>query len=315
MAISALSSTELLEIGADVDFPDTDDDLGYPSYQGCSTGLNDNIRFQKGLSVEFPDTDDELGYPSYRNRSERPSADIGRNDQSDALAAPSAIRSNLVMPVDACIFSPCVLMPGVCPWTGMPAIVRVQTSQGMPAVDYGSAPTARPTQDIATPVRTIGEVLRSTVPAVLPSRVRFGWDSMDHRPLYHRQRHHPVDYDRTDSDDSFDGTDSESSSGEPYDTVLFGFEDDDDFDSMSASSDSSSSSIDDSIIDKCKETICSNACEEVCTICLDTYSFGQCISSFPVCMHEFHRECLLPWLKRRPKCPNCRQNLLPIRSR
>lgn len=72
---------------------------------------------------------------------------------------------------------------------------------------------------------------------------------------------------------------------------------------------SDDSSIADEIINECSECTSDDISEETCTICLDGFEGDQRACAFPVCNHTFHRECLLPWLKRRPKCPNCRRHI------
>ena len=51
-----------------------------------------------------------------------------------------------------------------------------------------------------------------------------------------------------------------------------------------------------------------------CTICLETYRDGDCIaySHNPSCHHNFHKNCLVEWLKRDNDdcCPICREKFL-----
>jgi len=42
-----------------------------------------------------------------------------------------------------------------------------------------------------------------------------------------------------------------------------------------------------------------------CAICLDTIQRSQVARQLP-CRHTFHRDCIQPWLERRPTCPECR---------
>jgi hypothetical protein len=45
-----------------------------------------------------------------------------------------------------------------------------------------------------------------------------------------------------------------------------------------------------------------------CGNCLDNYNENEEVISFN-CQHNFHPECIIPWLKRSVKCPNCRCDL------
>ena len=45
-----------------------------------------------------------------------------------------------------------------------------------------------------------------------------------------------------------------------------------------------------------------------CGICLTEYAEGDIVSwsKHPLCRHDFHQHCLLPWLMSHDTCPNCR---------
>ncbi|XP_026725533.1 E3 ubiquitin-protein ligase RLIM-like [Trichoplusia ni] len=45
---------------------------------------------------------------------------------------------------------------------------------------------------------------------------------------------------------------------------------------------------------------------EECSICFDVMLRNQDITSLP-CAHNFHTECILPWLQEKQTCPNCRK--------
>ena len=45
-----------------------------------------------------------------------------------------------------------------------------------------------------------------------------------------------------------------------------------------------------------------------CNICLCDYIEGDTSTHLP-CGHKFHKECILPWLKKNNKCPICREQL------
>jgi hypothetical protein len=48
--------------------------------------------------------------------------------------------------------------------------------------------------------------------------------------------------------------------------------------------------------------------ENKCVICQDGYPRGSTVTLMP-CLHAFHRECLLTWLRVRNSCPTCRYQL------
>ncbi|VFQ94108.1 unnamed protein product [Cuscuta campestris] len=50
------------------------------------------------------------------------------------------------------------------------------------------------------------------------------------------------------------------------------------------------------------------ACDDACSICLETFSDNN-PSSVTVCKHEFHLQCILEWGQRGSQCPMCWQNL------
>ena len=46
--------------------------------------------------------------------------------------------------------------------------------------------------------------------------------------------------------------------------------------------------------------------EEIeCTICLSTFEEGQSIRTI-MCLHQFHKDCIDPWLKKEGTCPICK---------
>uniref|UniRef100_A0A670ZPB5 RING-type E3 ubiquitin transferase n=1 Tax=Pseudonaja textilis TaxID=8673 RepID=A0A670ZPB5_PSETE len=46
-----------------------------------------------------------------------------------------------------------------------------------------------------------------------------------------------------------------------------------------------------------------------CAICLDQFQKNQCLRILP-CLHEFHRDCVDPWLLLQQTCPLCKHNVL-----
>jgi hypothetical protein len=48
-----------------------------------------------------------------------------------------------------------------------------------------------------------------------------------------------------------------------------------------------------------------------CAVCLDEFDEGSEILTLPVCGHEFHADCITPWLtERQAKCPLCKNDVL-----
>eukprot|EP00943_MAST-04B_sp_MAST-4B-sp1_P007463 g7463.t1 len=50
--------------------------------------------------------------------------------------------------------------------------------------------------------------------------------------------------------------------------------------------------------------------ESVCGVCLENITCGARIYDLK-CLHQFHVDCLRPWLPRSGLCPMCRQNIQP----
>lgn len=44
-----------------------------------------------------------------------------------------------------------------------------------------------------------------------------------------------------------------------------------------------------------------------CAVCLENYTEGELVRSLP-CFHNFHRECIDPWLLEKALCPICKHN-------
>uniref|UniRef100_A0A8C3UUL7 RING-type domain-containing protein n=1 Tax=Catharus ustulatus TaxID=91951 RepID=A0A8C3UUL7_CATUS len=52
------------------------------------------------------------------------------------------------------------------------------------------------------------------------------------------------------------------------------------------------------------------ACEiDSCAVCLDQFHKSQWLRVLP-CSHEFHRDCVDPWLLLQQTCPLCKRNIL-----
>ncbi|GMK59239.1 hypothetical protein CspeluHIS016_0702540 [Cutaneotrichosporon spelunceum] len=47
-----------------------------------------------------------------------------------------------------------------------------------------------------------------------------------------------------------------------------------------------------------------------CPVCMDDFMIGDAVIKIP-CGHEFHPDCLTPWLERNGSCPVCRHSLVP----
>jgi protein-arginine kinase activator protein McsA len=45
-----------------------------------------------------------------------------------------------------------------------------------------------------------------------------------------------------------------------------------------------------------------------CTVCFDEFEIGSTASCLP-CKHQFHKECISPWLSEHNTCPICRFSL------
>ena len=48
--------------------------------------------------------------------------------------------------------------------------------------------------------------------------------------------------------------------------------------------------------------------ENSCAVCKDEFNIGEECLSMP-CNHNFHKDCIIPWLKERNSCPVCRYEL------
>uniref|UniRef100_A0A8C1ST06 Ring finger protein 215 n=2 Tax=Cyprinus carpio TaxID=7962 RepID=A0A8C1ST06_CYPCA len=46
-----------------------------------------------------------------------------------------------------------------------------------------------------------------------------------------------------------------------------------------------------------------------CAVCLEQYNNNQCLRVLP-CLHEFHRDCVDPWLLLQQTCPLCKRSVL-----
>ena len=75
---------------------------------------------------------------------------------------------------------------------------------------------------------------------------------------------------------------------------------------------SSTSGIDD--IDQYHNDALSPKAYPSCAICLERFQNGEdiCSAQNKDCPHEFHLECLFPWLLKSQDCPCCRRDYLSI---
>ncbi|MEQ2209308.1 hypothetical protein XENOCAPTIV_028279, partial [Xenoophorus captivus] len=48
---------------------------------------------------------------------------------------------------------------------------------------------------------------------------------------------------------------------------------------------------------------------ENCAVCLEPFNNNQCLRVLP-CLHEYHRECIDPWLLLQQTCPLCKRSIL-----
>uniref|UniRef100_A0A672S3K8 Ring finger protein 215 n=1 Tax=Sinocyclocheilus grahami TaxID=75366 RepID=A0A672S3K8_SINGR len=51
-----------------------------------------------------------------------------------------------------------------------------------------------------------------------------------------------------------------------------------------------------------------------CAVCLEQYNNNQCLRVLP-CLHEFHRDCVDPWLLLQQTCPLCKRSVLGEKDR
>ncbi|GAU49338.1 hypothetical protein TSUD_88450 [Trifolium subterraneum] len=54
--------------------------------------------------------------------------------------------------------------------------------------------------------------------------------------------------------------------------------------------------------------------ELTCTICLDQVNRGELVRSLP-CLHQFHANCIHPWLRQQGTCPVCKFSVWTRRQR
>lgn len=59
----------------------------------------------------------------------------------------------------------------------------------------------------------------------------------------------------------------------------------------------------------CPEAQCDKDCNVHCSICQDFCREGQQLRTVVVCGHQYHGPCLEMWLRNRPTCPNCNQDV------
>lgn len=59
----------------------------------------------------------------------------------------------------------------------------------------------------------------------------------------------------------------------------------------------------------CPEGECDEACNVKCCICMEDCLEGQQMRTVVVCGHQYHSDCLEKWLRNRPTCPLCNQDV------
>ncbi len=62
------------------------------------------------------------------------------------------------------------------------------------------------------------------------------------------------------------------------------------------------------LMKKNKSSCRGDSAEFSCSICKEEYEFKNVLIKLP-CGHNFHKDCILPWLKSRNSCPTCRYEL------
>ncbi|XP_034396873.1 RING finger protein 215 isoform X2 [Cyclopterus lumpus] len=51
---------------------------------------------------------------------------------------------------------------------------------------------------------------------------------------------------------------------------------------------------------------------DTCAVCLEPFNNNQCLRVLP-CLHEYHRDCVDPWLLLQHTCPLCKRSILGVR--
>jgi hypothetical protein len=46
-----------------------------------------------------------------------------------------------------------------------------------------------------------------------------------------------------------------------------------------------------------------------CAVCTEVFELNEPAKQMPVCLHVYHSECLLPWLRSHASCPSCRREV------
>jgi len=59
----------------------------------------------------------------------------------------------------------------------------------------------------------------------------------------------------------------------------------------------------------CPDAIGDQDCTAYCSICQEACLNGQKLRTIIVCGHQFHSDCLERWVRNRPVCPNCNQDV------
>ncbi|XP_051550129.1 RING finger protein 215 isoform X2 [Myxocyprinus asiaticus] len=60
---------------------------------------------------------------------------------------------------------------------------------------------------------------------------------------------------------------------------------------------------------RCDPTLTQPVETDNCAVCLEQYNNNQCLRVLP-CLHEFHRDCVDPWLLLQQTCPLCKRSVL-----
>lgn len=66
-----------------------------------------------------------------------------------------------------------------------------------------------------------------------------------------------------------------------------------------------STGLNDEQLSRLTRTMIVRAHDGTCCICLQEWSCGDAVVRLPCGQHEFHSDCVVPWLQRKPTCPMC----------
>jgi len=339
-------------------YPDTDDELAYPCWQGTCAVLNDEDLYTGGINLDasiedgaasddFLDTDDEFDYHSTRHRVQRRRM-IDRQRFDDQMQAGSNGPTNTGVragdtrgdtnaqhtapfPNSCYAFSPNGATASLPSTHTMPTFLTVLVPMST-ATTMGSELALTTGPRPGSEVQAEPEGIELEGPASLSeyfhARTVAGiqdtqstststQNAMTSAVNTHATQSttppfrlaHAITRWPTWRDPDFDVVDEDASISFSDGTSYSDFEDDDS--DWMIEEGGISCSVEEEIKNLKEVAFSSDLHEDTCTICFDNYDCNEPVCLFPTCKHVFHRECLVKWLQRRPKCPNCRHALCP----